>query len=299
MLSALVNKVSDKNQVVVGTAQDGSDGTRCGGEIDGVTKPANDGVTQTATDVVTQTATDVVAQTATDVVTQTVADGITQNATDVVAEYVKMTGAGRARLVPVSYVDELLATLVAGGAAVVEPLAGMPIEVCDIKGRAAAGELLVVDVRAIGAEFSPACRLGAELAVAEDARVPGYVVVCMRKCCIPWVAEAVEAKTCSAEDVTVSATGAEEQASARVSRHAASDAAQVVAAYLTCHPLVEAVRYPGLKTDPSFARATSQLVGGFGPYVDYMWKETPDEWHRFIATDEDARAQIINFERVG
>ena len=267
MLSALVNKVSDKVQVMGGTAQDGAGGTKSVG--------ATDGVVQTATNVVTQTA------------------------TNVVAEYVKMTGAGRARLVPVSYVDELLATLIAGGASVVEPLAGVPVEVCDIKGRAAAGELLVADVRTIGAEFSPACRLGAEIAVAEDARVPGYVVVCMRKCCIPWVAEAVEAKACSAEDVTVSATGAEEQASARVSRHAASDAAQVVAAYLACHPSVEAVRYPGLKADPSFARATSQLVGGFGPYVDYTWKESPGEWHRFTATDEDVRMQIINFERLG
>ena len=275
MLSALVNRVSDKVKVAGSAAQDGAGGTK--------SVCAIDGVTQTATDVVTQTATDVV----------------TQTATDVVAEYVKMTGAGRARLVPVSYVDELLATLVAGGATVVEPLVGMPVEVCDIKGRAAAGELLVADVGTIGAEFSPACRLGAEIAVAEDARVPGYVVVCMRKCCIPWVAEAVEAKACPAEDVTISATGAEEQASARVSRHAACDAAQVVAAYLVCHPRVEAVRYPGLKTDPSFTRATSQLVGGFGPYVDYMWKESPGEWHRFTATDEDARTQIINFERLG
>lgn len=265
MLSVLVKEASNKVQVTVGVAQNVAAGENSGGAVD---------VTQTASDV-------------------------TQTATDVVAEYVKMTGAGRARLVPVSYVDELLATLVAGGATVVEPLTGVPVEVCDIKGRATAGELLVADVRTIGAEFSPACRLGAELAVAEDARVPGYVVVCMRKCCIPWVAEAVEAKACSTDDVTVSATGAEEQASARVSRHAASDAAQVVAAYLVCHPRVEAVRYPGLKTDPNFARATSQLVGGFGPYVDYMWKESPGEWHRFAATDEDARTQIINFERLG
>ena len=259
MLSVLVNQVSDKVTFASSVAQDVATGTNS-------------------------------AVGAVDVM---------QTATDVVAEYVKLTGAGRARLVPVSYVDELLATLVAGGASVVEPLSGVPVEVCDIKGRAAAGELLVADVRTIGAEFSPACRLGAELAVAEDARVPGYVVVCMRKCCIPWVAEAVEAKACSTENVIVTATGAEEQASARASRHAASDAAQVVAAYLACHPRVGVVRYPGLKTDPSFARATSQLVGGFGPYVDYIWKELPGEWHRFVAGDEDVRKQIINFERLG
>ena len=281
----LVNRVSDKVQVMGGIAQDGANSVGVPDDVmsSAIGTSTTVGVTKTATDAVTQTVTDVV----------------TQTATNVVAEYVKMTGAGRARLVPASYVDELLATLVAGGATVVEPLAGVPVEVCDIKGRAAAGELLVADVRTIGAEFSPACRLGAELAVAEDVRVPGYVVVCMRKCCIPWVAEAVEAKACSVEDVAVSATGAEEQASARVSRHAASDAAQVVAAYLACHPRVEAVRYPGLKTDPSFARATSQLVGGFGPYVDYMWKESTGEWHRFTATDEDVRTQIINFERLG
>ena len=259
MLSVLVNQVSDKVTFAGGVAQDVATGTNS-------------------------------AVGAVDVM---------QTATDVVAEYVKLTGAGRARLVPVSYVDELLANLVAGGASVVESLSGVPVEVCDIKGRAAAGELLVADVRTIGAEFSPACRLGAELAVAEDARVPGYVVVCMRKCCIPWVAEAVEAKACPAENVIVTATGVEEQASARASRHAASDAAQVVAAYLSCHPRVGAVRYPGLKTDPSFARATSQLVGGFGPYVDYTWKELPGEWHRFVAGDEDVRKQIINFERLG
>ena len=287
MLSALVKQASDKVQVTVGVAQDVLADAKSVGAPDDV-MPSASGTSTT----------DDVTQTATDVVVQIVGD-VTQTATEVVAEYVKMTGAGRARLVPVSYVDELLATLIAGGASVVEPLAGVPVEVCDIKGRAAAGELLVADVRAIGAELSPACRLGAELAVAADARVPGYVVVCMRKCCIPWVAEAVEAKACPAEDVTVAATGAEEQASARVSRHAASDAAQVVAAYLACHPRVEAVRYPGLKADPSFARATSQLVGGFGPYVDYTWKESPGEWHRFTATDEDVRTQIINFERLG
>ncbi len=288
MLSALVKEASNKVQVTVGVAQYVAAGENSGGAVD-VTQNVAAGENSGGAFDVTQTASDV---------TQT-ASGATQTATDVVAEYVKMTGAGRARLVPVSYVDELLATLVAGGASVVEPLAGVPVEVCDIKGRAAAGELLVADVREIGAEFSPACRLGAEIAVAVDARVPGYVVVCMRKCCIPWVVEAIEAKACPAEDATVAATGAEEQASARVSRHAASDAAQVVAAYLACHPRVEAVRYPGLKADPSFARATSQLVGGFGPYVDYTWKESPGEWHRFTATDEDARTQIINFERLG
>ena len=120
MLSALVKQASDKVRVMGSAAA----GENSGGAVD---------VTQTASDMT---------QTASDDVTQTVND-VTQTATEVVAEYVKMTGAGRARLVPVSFVDELLATLIAGGASVVEPLSGVPVEVCDIKGRAAAGELLV------------------------------------------------------------------------------------------------------------------------------------------------------------
>ena len=61
MLSALVKEASDKVQVTVGVAQDGAGGTKSVG--------ATDGVTQTAGDA-------------------------TQTATEVVAEYVKMTGAG-------------------------------------------------------------------------------------------------------------------------------------------------------------------------------------------------------------
>ena len=107
MLSALVKRVSDKTQVT----SDAMRGIKAGANNVGA------------------------------------ADDVTQTAADVLAEYVKMTGAGRARLVPVSYADELLATLVASGATVVEPLAGVPVEVCDIKGRAVVGELLVADVR--------------------------------------------------------------------------------------------------------------------------------------------------------
>ena len=72
-----------------------------------------------------------------------------------------------------------------------------------------------------------------------------------------------------------------------------SDAAQVVANYLACHPRVEAVRYPGLKSDPDFPRAANMLVGGFGPYVRYR---VAGEWRLWEADERDARAQVMDLE---
>ncbi|WP_204831011.1 PLP-dependent transferase [Olsenella uli] len=74
---------------------------------------------------------------------------------------------------------------------------------------------------------------------------------------------------------------------------ALSDAAQVVANYLVCHPRVEAVRYPGLKSDPDFGRAANTLVGGFGPRVAYR---AAGEWRLWEADDRDARDQVMELE---
>ena len=72
-----------------------------------------------------------------------------------------------------------------------------------------------------------------------------------------------------------------------------SDAAQVVANYLVCHPRVEAVRYPGLKADPDFPRAANTLVGGFGPLVAYR---VAGEWRLWEADERDARDQVMELE---
>lgn len=74
---------------------------------------------------------------------------------------------------------------------------------------------------------------------------------------------------------------------------ALSDAAQVVANYLVCHPRVEAVRYPGLKSDPDFGRAANTLVGGFGPRAAYR---AAGEWRLWEADDRDARDQVMELE---
>ena len=73
-----------------------------------------------------------------------------------------------------------------------------------------------------------------------------------------------------------------------------SDAAQVVANYLACHPRVEAVRYPGLKSDPDFPRAANTLVGGFGPRVAYR---VAGEWRLWEADERDVREQVMELER--
>lgn len=79
--------------------------------------------------------------------------------------------------------------------------------------------------------------------------------------------------------------------------HSASDTAQVVATYLACHPRVTTVRYPGLKSDPSFVIAARTLVGGFGPTVDYLCK-TDERWHRVsLGAGVDPREAVITLEQ--
>jgi O-acetylhomoserine/O-acetylserine sulfhydrylase-like pyridoxal-dependent enzyme len=79
--------------------------------------------------------------------------------------------------------------------------------------------------------------------------------------------------------------------------HTQSDAAQVVASYLRCHPCVADLRYPGLKSDPSFEVASRTLQGGFGPLVDYRVVGTQD-WCRVCCNEEDPRDQVMTLERL-
>lgn len=74
---------------------------------------------------------------------------------------------------------------------------------------------------------------------------------------------------------------------------AASDAAQVIANYLRCHPRVSAVRYPGLKSDPLFGQAATCLVGGFGPTVWYCVDGT---WSSLTCSEGDPKALIMQME---
>ena len=72
-----------------------------------------------------------------------------------------------------------------------------------------------------------------------------------------------------------------------------SDAAQVVANYLRCHPRVEAVRYPGLKDDPLFEKASHTLESGFGPVVKYR---RAGQWERLVLDACDPKQKILELE---
>lgn len=76
---------------------------------------------------------------------------------------------------------------------------------------------------------------------------------------------------------------------------ACSDVAQVAASYLSAHPAVAWVRYPGLRSDALYARASCALEGGFGPYVAYGLSS--GEERTLDCTDEtDARALVLALE---
>ena len=96
------------------------------------------------------------------------------------------------------------------------------------------------------------------------------------------------------KDLDIDALSALSSQLGRERWRALSDAAQVVASYLACHPRVEAVRYPGLKSDPDFPRAANTLVGGFGPRVTYR---VAGEWRLWEADERDAREQVMELER--
>ena len=68
----------------------------------------------------------------------------------------------------------------------------------------------------------------------------------------------------------------------RMQRHA--DHARAIAEYLSCHPLVGHVFYPGLVSHPDHDIAAQTLEHGFGPAIDWSLQgsdlETPLERHR-------------------
>ncbi len=64
----------------------------------------------------------------------------------------------------------------------------------------------------------------------------------------------------------------------------ASDAAQVLACYLRCHPAVREVRYPGLTCDAAYREASSTLRGGFGPEVLVLLAD--GNWYSLVADEK-------------
>lgn len=76
---------------------------------------------------------------------------------------------------------------------------------------------------------------------------------------------------------------------------AENDAASAIAHYLVCHPLVERVFYPGLRSDEGFTAAAQLLSHGFGNIIDCRLSGC-DGIFRVQASSDDPLAQIERLE---
>lgn len=207
-------------------------------------------------------------------------------------------------LVPAADVATCVEMLGLDAGDVVAPLSGRPIAMHDVRAlarqRAAAGTPLVVDLTLTTFFGCAATRLGADVSLApvgEGGEAASLVAVGLSRDagqgahgCAGLAArlDARATRRCAPTADTLHALDAR--------RRAAGDAAQAVASYLCCHPCVGEVRYLGLKTDPSFPVASSQLTGGFGPLVDFRLRNE-DGWRRIIAVPENAKFQVMDLER--
>lgn len=221
------------------------------------------------------------------------------------ADQSKRLGAALTRLVDAKAVDELVSGLAQRRAAVwVESLGDMPISFADLRAQAAdAHELglpLVVENSLATSFGCPACRLGADVVVEQLARVwpegtGHHVALSVSKACPSDLRAALEALPPAILDDSAVTSLVAALAAFPARRRREDDAAQVVAAYLSCHPLVVAVSYPGLKAHPSFRAAASQLAGGFGPVVDYRVRDGA-AWERVRCDAGDSKAQVVSLE---
>lgn len=207
-------------------------------------------------------------------------------------------GARESWLVPLSR-DELLALVAAyGGQTLITPLAGTPLKCVDLRDLGqrvrSAQTCLVVDVTEQGMCGCAAVRLGAHVAV----------LSCDEKLCAVSVSRDVEQALPGLTSALYATATTDQELLETAERAIAakgelwcitSDAAQVVAAYLRCHPHIEEVRYPGLRDDPSYEVAARTLMRGFGPRVDYRTCEAA-VWRQVVCDSRDARVQVLELE---
>lgn len=221
------------------------------------------------------------------------------------ADQSKRLGAALTRLVDAKAADELVSGLVQRRAAVwVESLGDMPIGFADLRAQAAdahgRGLPLVVENSLATSFGCPACRLGADVVVecltrAWPEGTGRCVALSASKACPSDLRVALAALPSAVFDDTAVTSLVAALAAFPARRRREDDAAQVVAAYLSCHPLVVAVSYPGLKANPSFKAAASQLTGGFGSVVDYRVRGTA-AWERVRCDAGDPKAQVVSLE---
>ena len=178
--------------------------------------------------------------------------------------------------------------LAAEGAVFGKLLSGNPIGCINPRGLAAGGVTVVLDVTACGVTGSEALRHGATLTyVARE----GHVLVASAR----GREHAAERLLWEQSDEPLLDDLLAQELEDHVRWSRASDVAHVVASYLSCHPAVCEVRYPGLAGDPSNQPAADILRDGFGPWLD--WGDAGGTWHRVtcLATD-DAHAKVLELE---
>ena len=210
-------------------------------------------------------------------------------------------GAARAWLLPlpVDACHDLVAASCAVPARRLDSIGGNPVRVGDLRSACRASRegrcLSVVDNSLATSALCSPCALGADACVESlDATlgltsVRGDVtdpqgfgqgllpealtcVALSRAACAshPALAAALDDASCSASTLGSEGLLSRGLATLDARMRSASDAAQVVACYLRCHPRVSRVSYPGLASDPSRPAAASVLHGGFGPVVDLL-----------------------------
>ena len=198
--------------------------------------------------------------------------------------------AKRSSVLRVVSADELRGALSRGFSAPIEPLTGVPVTCTDVRGLAERaheqGLAAVCDLSCVGRACA-AVRLGADVAFAPAAGAGTMLV---------WVARGEQGVADAARGLLSAGRDADDAELALLAQRAhewraSSDAAQVVASYLLCHPRVERVVYPGLRTDSLYDVASRTLENGFGPLVDVRLVGE-DSWRRLTCTSGDPLEQV-------
>ena len=210
-------------------------------------------------------------------------------------------GAGRAQVMALP-MGEVLSLLPLAGAVMAEPLTHeRPLACTDLRvlGKQAReeGRALVVDNSSATFVGCAAVRLGAHLSIEPlcTGETPTTLVGFARDAsrALPDLA-ALDGPPTPPDELCQELLDSLPQHEA--AWRASSDLAQVVASYLACHPRVAQVRYPGLRSDPSFEVAARTLTGGFGPWVDYQQTDASG-WVRWEASPhDDPREAVLALE---
>ena len=190
--------------------------------------------------------------------------------------------------------SEALADL---GVEFVSVLGGTPVACLDVRELAAAarasGNALAVDLTEVSGVGCPALRLGAQLVSFSPDGV--HAIVGASRDVPDQLRTVLDERSVA---VGAAANWLDSAVDDLAERHRrSSDAAQVVAHYLVCHPGVSRVAYPGLRSDDSHEVAARTLQSGFGPRVSWL-PAGGGAWSDLVlAPDDDPLAVISRLEK--